>query len=245
MTSRDDELAAALAEVRARLQRAADAAGRDVEGITLLPVTKFFPVSDVAALYRLGCREFGESRDQEASQKAAELAETSVRWHMIGRIQRNKAKSIATWAHTAHSVDSIKLVTALGRASAEALDDGRRPAPLRVFVQLSLDGDEDRGGVDVEAVDRIDELCGAIDSAPGLDFAGLMAIPPIGADPDEAFGRLQAELARVQRGRPAPLELSAGMSGDLEAAVRHGSTCVRVGTALLGSRPLTSPASVT
>lgn len=250
MTSRDGDLAAALTAVRERLEQAATAAGRDAAEITMLPVTKFFPLSDVVALHRLGCSEFGESRDQEASRKAADFPADAtgdaVRWHMIGRIQRNKARSIAGWAYAAHSVDSLKLARALGRAAAEALDEGQRRAPLRVFVQLSLDGDEDRGGMDVEAADRIDELCGAIDSASGLQLAGLMAIPPVDADPDAAFGRLHAELQRVQQHRPQQrLELSAGMSGDLEAAVKHGSTCVRVGTALLGSRPLTSPASVT
>ncbi len=106
---------------------------------------------------------------------------------------------------------------------------------------MSLDGDESRGGVDVSATGRVDELCAAMHSAAGLDFVGLMAIPPLGADPAAAFARLQQEHQRVQQHYQQRLGLSAGMSGDLEAAVRHGSTCVRVGTALMGSRPLTSP----
>ncbi|MDY6996050.1 MAG: YggS family pyridoxal phosphate-dependent enzyme [Actinomycetota bacterium] len=250
MTSpREQELGRALDAVRARLSRAAQAAGRDVADVELLPVTKFFPASDVVALHHLGCNAFGESRDQEATEKVAEVARSvpvdAIRWHMVGRIQRNKARSIAEWAYAVHSVDSLKVINALDRAAAEALDQGRRAAPLRVYVQVSLDGDESRGGVDVAAPDRIDELCAAIEAAPGLDFVGLMAIPPVGADPDEAFARLSAERERVQRHHSQRLELSAGMSGDLEAAVEHGSTCVRVGTALLGSRPLTSPAVVT
>ncbi|MBB2992570.1 hypothetical protein FHR72_004071 [Mycolicibacterium iranicum] len=247
--SRDAELGHALTALRARLERAAAAAGRDVAGIELLPVTKFFPASDVVALHRLGCTAFAESRDQEASAKVEEvgriLGPVPIRWHMVGRIQRNKARSVARWAYAAHSVDSAKVVAALDRSASEALDEGLRREPLRVYLQVSLDGDEARGGVDVDAVDRIDELCGAMDSAAALTFVGLMAVPPIGADPGESFARLQRERERVQTAYQQRIELSAGMSGDLEAAVQHGSTCVRVGTALLGARPLTSPEVVT
>ena len=246
---RERELRDKLEQIRARLARAAEAAGRDVGAIDLLPVTKFFPASDVAALCRLGCRSFGESREQEATRKIDELGDVEdcagIRWHMIGRIQRNKARSIGEWAYAAHSVDNARVVAALDRSASDALDRGARPEPLRVFVQVSLDGDESRGGVDVTATGRIDDLCAAIDAARGLTFVGLMAIPPLGADPDAAFARLAEEHHRVQERFPQRLELSAGMSGDLEAAVRHGSTCVRVGTALLGARPLTSPPEVT
>ncbi|KWX66010.1 YggS family pyridoxal phosphate-dependent enzyme [Mycobacterium sp. NAZ190054] len=247
--TREAELGRALAALRERVTRAAAAAGRDAAEVELLPVTKFFPASDVVALHRLGCSAFGESRDQEAAAKAGEVGAlvggAAIRWHMIGRIQRNKARSVAQWAYAAHSVASPKVIAALDRAAAEALDDGRRAAPLRVYLQVSLDGDEARGGVDVAAAARIDELCGAVDGAPGLEFVGLMAIPPLNSDPGEAFARLEQERDRVQRDYRQRLGLSAGMSGDLETAIRHGSTCVRVGTALLGSRPLTSPAVVT
>lgn len=249
MTSREDELGAALTILRERVQRAADAAGRDVAGIELLPVTKFFPASDVVALHRLGCTAFAESRDQEATAKVEEVARevgsAQIRWHMVGRIQRNKARSVAEWAYAAHSVDSAKVVAALDRAATDALETGRRSAPLKVYLQVSLDGDEARGGVDVDATDRIDELCAAVDSASGLEFVGFMAIPPLNSDPGEAFARLERERDRVQAHFQQRLGLSAGMSGDLEPAVEHGSTCVRVGTALLGSRPLTSPEVVT
>lgn len=241
---REQELHDNLAQLRDRVTRAAEAAGRSPEEVELLPVTKFFPASDIAVLYRLGCRAFGESRDQEATGKVAELSK-DIRWHMIGRIQRNKARSIGTWAYAAHSVDNPKVVAALGRSAGEALEDGRRNAPLRVFVQVSLDGDESRGGVDVDAPERLDALCAAVDEESALTFVGLMAIPPRDADADAAFARLARERERVQDRYGQPLELSAGMSGDLETAVRHGSTCVRVGTALLGARPLTSPPEVT
>jgi PLP dependent protein len=172
----------------------------------------------------------------------AELRGERVRWHMVGRIQRNKARAVADWAYAAHSVDSEKVIGALGRAAAEALTDGTRTEPLRVYLQLSLDGDPDRGGIDVHRPELVDKMCGLVEDTAGLQFVGLMAIPPLGADAEGAFARLHDDLHRVQQSYPQRLELSAGMSGDLEAAIKHGSTCVRVGTALLGQRPLTSPA---
>ncbi|UUO04061.1 YggS family pyridoxal phosphate-dependent enzyme [Mycolicibacterium novocastrense] len=248
-SSREVELSEALVAVRTRLAAAAEAAGRDIGEIELLPVTKFFPAGDVVILRRLGCEAFGESREQEASNKVSEIASIPdigpIRWHMVGRIQRNKARSIAGWAYAAHSVDTRKLVDALNRAASAALDEGRRAEPLRVFVQVSLDGDEKRGGVDINRPDAVDELCAAAHAASGLTFAGLMAIPPLDEDADAAFARVNTEYRRVQAAYPQRLELSAGMSNDLEAAVKHGSTCVRVGTALLGQRPLPSPEVVT
>lgn len=244
-TGRDAELAGALTAVRSRVDDAVRAAGRDPDDVLLLPVTKFFPASDVVILHGLGCRDFAESREQEASQKVADVAaacgDTGVRWHMVGRIQRNKARAIARWAYAAHSVDSAKVAAALDRGAADALADGVRPAPLRVYLQLSLDGDVERGGVDVDRPEEVDALCAAVDGAEALEFVGFMAIPPLGADAGKAFARLRAERDRVQDSYQQRLELSAGMSGDLEAAIQHGSTCVRVGTALMGQRPLTSP----
>lgn len=244
-SARQSELADALSALRTRLAHAAEAAGRNAEEIELLPITKFFPASDVLILRNLGCLEFGESREQEASDKCAEvgavLGAEPIRWHMVGRIQRNKARSIAGWAYAAHSVDSAKVIGALNRAATDALQHGNRTEPLRVYLQLSLDGDESRGGVDIGRPDAVDELCASVETAEGLAFVGLMAIPPLAADPDDAFARLQEEKERVQKAYEQPLGLSAGMSSDLESAVKHGSTCVRVGTALLGQRPLTSP----
>lgn len=243
--ARADELAESLAVLKARVERAATSAGRDAGEIELLPVTKFFPASDIAELVRLGCREFGESREQEASKKVAEIAESNptrvIRWHMIGSIQRKKARAVAGWAYAAHSVDNGALVEALGRAAAQALEDGRRAEPLRVYLQLSLDGDPTRGGIDVNKPDLVDEVCGLADATDGLDFVGLMAIPPRSADANLSFTRLESEQIRVQSFYQQRVGLSAGMSDDLETAVKHGSTCVRVGTALMGQRPLTSP----
>lgn len=164
---------------------------------------------------------------------------------MVGRIQRNKARAVARWAYAAHSVDNAKVIAALSRGAEQALEQEVRTDPIRVFLQISLDGDDRRGGADIRRPDLVDELCAAAAGAAGLEFVGLMGIPPLGGDPDEAFARLAAERDRVQRNYPHRLELSAGMSDDLDVAIRHGSTCVRVGTALMGPRPLTSPGVVT
>jgi PLP dependent protein len=243
---RESELTHALAAVRSRLAIAAQAAARNVGEIELLPITKFFPATDVAILSRLGCRSVGESREQEASAKMAELARlgtdsAELRWHMVGQIQRKKSRALARWAHTAHSVDNSPLVAALDRAVAAARDEGRRANPLRVYVQVSLDGDVSRGGVDILAPGAVDEVCAQVEEARSLELVGLMGIPPLSWDADTAFGRLQSEHRRVLESHPNALGLSAGMSSDLETAVKHGSTCVRVGTALLGPRRLPSP----
>lgn len=249
MTTRSDryaEIQAALNSVRDRVRVACESAGRAEDDVTLLPVTKFFPASDVRILYDLGCREFGESREQEASVKVDELAEqfasSPAQWHMIGHVQRNKATSIARWATSIHSVDSDRLVDALQKAVGRAFDDGARSSELEVLLQVSLDGDVHRGGVPREDLAALAER---VSDAQHLTLAGLMAVPPLGTDPDAAF----ADLAEIRRGvleqHPEATQLSAGMTGDLEAAVRHGSTCVRVGTAILGSRPIASPVQST
>lgn len=247
--AREEQLAEALAALRTRVDAAAIAAGRSASDIEMLPVTKFFPASDVIELHRLGCTEFGESREQEASNKATrvadelggELSGNAIRWHMIGRVQRNKARALAGWAYAVHAVDKAALIDALDRAARQAIDDGRRAEPLRVYIQLSLDGDAARGGVDIGAPALVDELCAAAEAAEGLRFVGLMGIPPLGADAADCFARLSRERDRLQPTYPQRLGLSAGMSTDLEEAIQHGSTCVRVGTALMGQRPLTSP----
>ncbi|MEV0250560.1 YggS family pyridoxal phosphate-dependent enzyme [Nocardia sp. NPDC050712] len=244
MEARTAELAANLAALTARIDAACRAAGRAPESVRLLPVTKFFPVSDVEILYELGRREFGESREQEATAKVAALPEllgerdlSDVQWHMIGRLQRNKARVVARWAHTVHSVDSERLAMALDKAAADALAAGERDTPLRILLQVSLDEDPDRGGI---APAELDALADRIAASEALQLGGLMAIPPLHADTDSAFARLATLHTMVAARHPDATELSAGMSSDLEEAVEHGSTCVRVGTALMGTRPITS-----
>jgi PLP dependent protein len=244
-SERESELAHALTALRSRLAAAAETAGRKVGEIELLPITKFFPATDVAILSRLGCTAFGESREQEAAAKVGEverlLGSPNLHWHMVGQIQRNKARSLANWAHTAHSISSTRVVRALDRAVASARSEGRRSNALRVYVQVSIDGDVSRGGVDVSDTGATDEVCAQVEAAESLELVGLMGIPPLDWDPERAFARLESEHQRVRRAHPDAVGLSAGMSNDLEIAVKHGSTCVRVGTALLGRRPLPSP----
>jgi pyridoxal phosphate enzyme (YggS family) len=234
--SRREELAAALAGLRQRIGTACAAAERPESEVRLLAVTKTFPAADVDLLVDLGLAEFGESRDQEAAPKAAELAElrpeARIRWEMVGRLQRNKARSVARWADVVQSVDSPRLADALARAARE------RRAPLRVLVQASLDGDPGRGGCPPAELDTLAERVAAAD---GLVLAGVMGIAPISGDPEPAFEALARMAERLRRDHRGAVELSAGMSGDLEIAIAHGSTCVRVGTALLGGRPLTFP----
>ncbi|MFI6869592.1 YggS family pyridoxal phosphate-dependent enzyme [Nocardia sp. NPDC050406] len=239
VTARAAELSANLTALLDRIDAACRASGRSTDSVRLLPVTKFHPASDIEILYGLGRREFGESREQEASAKVAQLSHlTHVRWEFIGRLQRNKAKHVARWANTVYSVDSDRLAAALDTAVTAALEAGERGTPLRVLLQVSLDADPTRGGV---TPDDLPALADAVASSASLQLGGLMAIPPLGADPEPEFARLARLHERILTEHPQASELSAGMSNDLEAAIRHGSTCVRVGTALMGARPITSP----
>lgn len=235
------ELAAALQRVRYRIRAAATAAGRDPAQVRLLAVTKTFPAGDVALLADLGQLDVAEARDQEAVPKVAEVHTLrpvpGLRWHMVGRLQRNKARSVARWAATVQSVDSPRLVDALSRAACAAQQAGERDGPLGVLVQASLDGDPARGGCPLP---DLPALADRVAAAPGLRLDGVMGVAPLGADPEAAFAGLATAADQVRRQHPEAVELSAGMSGDLEHAIAYGSTWVRVGTALLGSRRITS-----
>jgi uncharacterized pyridoxal phosphate-containing UPF0001 family protein len=271
------QLAANLDEVRGRIARACSAAGRDPGEVTLVAITKTYPASDVQLLAELGVTDVGENKDQEAATKAAAVS-TPLRWHFVGQLQRNKAKSVVRYADVVESVDSLRLVAALSKAAVE-----HRTSPLDVLIQVSLDGDPARGGaiasaavslsapsslpsassipsvrvsslsapipassdisVFPESPDRSPDperelwrVAEAVAAADGLRLGGVMAVAPIGWDPDRAFATL-ATLAAGLRGRyPGATAVSAGMSGDLEAAIRHGATHVRIGTSLLGMR---------
>lgn len=230
--SRSEELSTNLASVRERIEKAAAAADRDPAGIELVVVTKYFPVGDLRRLIDLGVRHVGENKDQEAAAKIAELDEqerAAVTVHFIGQLQSNKAGHVAGYADVVQSVDRAKIVSALAKGAE------RHDRELQVMVQVDLDGrDPGRGGAlphDLAPLSR------AIEAAPRLRLAGLMAVAPRGADPDAAFARLE-DLARALRvDHPGATALSAGMSGDVEQAVRHGATHVRVGSAILGPRP--------
>lgn len=240
--NRRDEVSGNLHHVRARIDAACRASGRRVEDVRLLAVTKTFPASDVAVLGDLGMTDFAENRDQEAARKVGEFAALRAaarpRWHMVGRLQRNKARSVARWADEVQSVDSRRLAEALATAVRKELDGGGRSEPLDVLVQVSLDEDTGRGGCPPGGLDEVADVVAAADA---LRLRGVMAVAPLGGSPDAAFEDLAAYAARLRHRHPDATELSAGMSGDMEQAIAHGSTCVRVGTALLGHRPLASP----
>ncbi|MEO3769337.1 YggS family pyridoxal phosphate-dependent enzyme [Micromonospora sp. B9E7] len=232
---RHAEIAAGLAQVRSRIADACAQAGRDRAEVTMIAVTKTYPASDVLALAGLGVTDMGENRDQEAAGKAAEVAAAGVRprWHFIGQLQRNKARSVVRYADVVQSVDSVRLARALATAAAD------RELPLDVLVQVSIDGDAARGGALPGSADPgagLEPVAEAVADAPGLRLVGLMAVAPLGWEPERAFARL-AEVADVFRGvHPGATELSAGMSGDFDIAIRYGATLVRVGSALLGMR---------
>jgi pyridoxal phosphate enzyme (YggS family) len=232
---RGAELVAGLAAVRSRLVDACASVGRDPRTVTLVAVTKGFPASDVASLATLGVTDFGENRDQEARTKVAELAGPSwpvpgladLTWHFVGRLQTNKCRSIARYASVVHSVDRIEVATALAAGAQRA------ERHLDVFVQVSLDDDTTRGGV---GAGDLAGLADHIATQDALRLLGIMAVAPLGADPDAAFERLAGIAARLRVDHPDATAISAGMSADLESGVRFGATHVRVGSALLGRR---------
>ncbi len=227
---RATEVAASLAAVQARIGAACRAAGRDPAGVTLIAVTKTFPASDVRLLAGLGVRDVGENRDQEAAPKAAACAAVSpsLTWHFVGQLQTNKAASVVRYARVVQSVDRLRLARALGTAARRA---GRT---VRCLVQVSLDGDPQRGGVPAAHVLAVAD---AVASEEGLVLGGVMAVAPVQAEPLAAFEGLAGIAAQVRAVHPGAVMISAGMSGDLEDAIAAGATHVRVGTALLGGRP--------
>jgi PLP dependent protein len=256
--ARTAELASRLDSVRSRIAAACAAADRDPAELTLIAVTKTYPASDVLALASLGVTDFGENRDQEAAPKAAQVAEalaargtaappaggasgatepghagTPVTWHFIGQLQSNKAHSVARYADVVHSVDRIRLVRQLGAAACDAAGRTSGGTALTCLVQASLDADPARGGVPAEG---LLEVASAIHAQPGLALGGLMAVAPLGADPATAFAPLRQLSATIRSVWHGATIISAGMSGDLEAAVAAGATHLRIGTALLGNR---------
>lgn len=226
--TRRDELAANLAYVRARIAAAAQAADRPPADVSLVVVTKTWPADDVRHLAALGVTDVGENRDQEAAPKHAACAQLPLRWHFIGTLQRNKARSVAGYADVVESVDRVSLVDALDHAAQASQRD------LDVLLQVSLDEAPGRGGA---APAELAGLAERVAGSARLRLRGVMAVAPLGADPDEAFARLAGLAADLRAAHPGADVVSAGMSGDLEAAVRHGATHVRVGTAVLGRRP--------
>ena len=226
---RTDELREGLEQARRRIASACRAAGRDPDEVTLVVVTKTWPVEDAARLASLGVRDVGENRDQEAAAKAAATEGLGLRWHFIGQLQTNKAASVARYADLVHSVDRLSLVEALEKGAAKA------DRVLDCLVQVSLDPPDQpaRGGIPPLAVD---DVAAAIAGSPHLRLRGVMGVAPLGGDPAQAFALLAATRDRLRQSHPDADVMSAGMSEDLEEAVAAGATHLRVGSAILGTR---------
>lgn len=230
------ELAANLASVEERIERACAAAGRGRDEVTLIVVTKTYPASDVRLLAELGVRHVAENRDQEAAPKAEACSDLPLTWHFVGQLQTNKVRSVAGYADFVHSVDRLRLVKALAGA---ARRHGREPGCL---LQVGLEaGSADAGERGGAAPDEVPALADAVAEAQGLRLEGVMAVAPLAGPyagkPREAFDRLREIATCLQAGHPAATMVSAGMSADLEEAVSAGATHVRVGSAVLGLRP--------
>jgi PLP dependent protein len=227
--TRKAELAGRLDAVRARIAAACEAAGRASDEVTLIAVTKTYPVSDIALLCELGVPDIGENRDQEAAPKAAECAslDVPVTWHFVGQLQTNKVASVVSYAAFVHSVDRLRLVAALGSRARQA---GR---VVTCLVQVSLDDDPERGGAFGPQVMAVADAIAAEES---LALGGVMAVAPLEVEAGVAFRKLVKVADTVRSAHPDAVMISAGMSADLEQAIEAGATHVRIGTALLGGR---------
>ena len=218
--TRELEIAQNLAKVRERIAKAAASSDRNLEEITLIAVTKNFPVSDAQILYELGIRDMGENRDEEGARKSEQLP-ADISWHFQGQIQSRKIKSIASWADVVHSLDSLSHAEKFA-----ALVEGK---PMEFFLQINLEPErEDRGGIAPNALEEfMDQLKIKTEIVP----IGVMTVAPIDQYPTRSFLKL------AQLGKVAKVEkLSMGMSGDFEAAIAAGATHIRVGSSILGSR---------
>ena len=222
-----------LAEIRGRMASAARSAGRDPSSVRLVAVSKTFPIEAIREAHAAGQRDFGENRVQEALQKIGASADLSIRWHLIGHLQTNKARKAAPAFATIQSVDSVELIQKLDQAAA---DSGHAP---ELLIQVDLAREATKHGAPLAEVPRLLEAAAACRAAR---VVGLMTLPPIPDTPEDArpwFRRLR-DLRDdwLAAGVPASMlrELSMGMSGDFEVAIQEGATLVRVGTGIFGSR---------
>ncbi|HAM12672.1 MAG TPA: YggS family pyridoxal phosphate-dependent enzyme [Microbacterium sp.] len=227
MTESDAQLADRLASIDDRIAAAARQAGRSPEDITRIVVTKFHPASLVEELYGLGVRDVGENRVQEVLEKVVGVGDLSdLRWHFVGQLQTNKARAVRRVASVIHSLDRPKLADAL---------DAEAEVPLDVLIQVNLTDDPGRGGVAPESLSALAEhAAGCL----GLRVRGVMAVAPLGEEPAAAFERLAGHAHTVRRVFPDATWISAGMTGDFEAAIHAGATHLRIGTAITGPRPV-------
>ncbi|MEV7621069.1 YggS family pyridoxal phosphate-dependent enzyme [Microbacterium sp. NPDC089321] len=221
------DLSARLSAIDERIADAARRAGREQEEITRIVVTKFHPASLVRELHELGVADVGENRQQEMSAKRAALDDVDVRWHFIGQAQTNKAAAIRRDSDVVHSVDRVKLADALHRVDADG-------DPLDVLVQVNLTEDLGRGGSTLSDAEALAEH---VLQLPSLRLRGVMAVAPLDEEPARAFERLRGVADRIRALAPAATWISAGMTGDFEAAIDAGATHLRIGSAITGPRP--------
>ncbi|MEO7033307.1 MAG: YggS family pyridoxal phosphate-dependent enzyme [Polyangiaceae bacterium] len=221
------DIASGLSRVHAQVAEATSRAGRPPDSVRLIAVSKFQPASAIRAAYAAGQRDFGENYVQELQQKATELADlTELRWHMIGHLQRNKARVVAPIVSLLHTVHSVEVVRELDK----------RAQGLAVLIEVNVGGEAQKSGC---APEVLPEILGALGEAKNLALRGLMCVPPHTEDPSGArpyFDEL-LRLRELHGGAARLPELSMGMTADLAYAVAAGATMVRVGTAIFGARP--------
>ena len=214
-----------------KIATAATSANRNANEITLVVVTKNHPHQLVLDLLDLGARDFGENRDQEASPKAKQIALESnqeFNWHFIGQLQTNKVKSVLEYASFLHSLDRTSLLDELIKRTVE------RSQPLKVFIQVNMTEDPERGGVNPTDLMAFSER---VLASPGLELVGLMGVGGLDVAPEREFERLAQLSSQLQKLAPNANRLSMGMSGDFETAIAYGATHLRIGTAITGNRP--------
>ncbi|GGF33404.1 YggS family pyridoxal phosphate-dependent enzyme [Subtercola lobariae] len=224
------DLAGRLALVRERISDAAHAAGRSVDELTLIVVTKFHDAALLRELAALGIRDFGESRHQEAREKADALADLDPTWHFIGQLQSKKARQVAAYASVIHSIDRAQLADLIN--TSERVEAG---TVIDCFVQVNLTEDPARGGV---APTDAQALAAHIESLPGLRLLGVMGVAPNDGEPQRAFEQLRQVSMDVRQSAPRASAISAGMSNDFAEAIAEGATHLRIGSAITGNRPL-------
>ena len=218
-----------LKDLKEKLSQEAVNCQRQADSIQLLPVTKNHGLEKLRFLYGLGEREFGENRVQELNEKAAQLPE-DITWHLIGSLQSNKVKAALEHATYIHSVDSLKLLKRIDRIAGEL---GKKP---KILLQANISGEESKSGFSEEQLDEAVKLCASL---ANITLKGFMTMAPANANEDETFqyfDRLCQIKESYQQDNLEITELSMGMSGDFPTAIKAGSTCIRVGTAIMGAR---------
>ncbi|SCX12582.1 YggS family pyridoxal phosphate-dependent enzyme [Candidatus Aquiluna sp. UB-MaderosW2red] len=219
-------------QIEQRIQSACGLAGRSRSEVELIVVTKNHPVDLAVELFDLGHRNFGENKDQEVSQKAQEFAllkpQAVVTWSFIGQLQSNKAKSVIRYASSLHSLDRSSLLKELNK-QLEIAD-----SELRVFIELNLTGDSNRGGIQP---DNLVEFAHLVLDSPRLKLQGVMAVAGLNVDPRQDFEIARTAAETLLTMEPDAKYLSMGMSEDFEVAIDFGATHLRVGSAITGPRP--------